>query len=203
MTSPATQTIAIVRHGETDWNQARRIQGRTEVALNATGRLQAAATGRLLASQEVREQWGDWSALLSSPLARAVETASIVGSGIGLAEEPRVDDALLERDFGPAEGVPVHEAQERWPGLVIPGAESTEALAERSAAAFDRLLAEAPAAIVVAHGMMIREGLSRLTGIDVPRVLNGEVWVLQRRASSTLAPGALRLQRLGISHPAV
>lgn len=111
MTSPATQTIAIVRHGETDWNQARRIQGRTEVALNATGRLQAAATGRLLASQEVREQWGDWSALLSSPLARAVETATIVGSVIGLAKEPRVDDALLERDFGPAEGVPVHEAQ--------------------------------------------------------------------------------------------
>lgn len=65
MNSSVPRTIAIVRHGETDWNLARRIQGRTEVPLNATGRLQAEATGRLLASREVREQWGEWSALHS------------------------------------------------------------------------------------------------------------------------------------------
>ncbi len=202
MNSSVPRTIAIVRHGETDWNLARRIQGRTEVPLNATGRLQAEATGRLLASREVREQWGEWSALHSSPLARAIETARIVGTGIGLDTDPRIDDALWERDFGPAEGVSVIDAHERWPGLVIPGSESLEVLAERAAAAFDRLLAEAPGSIVVAHGTMIRAGLSHLTGAEVPRVLNGEVWVLHRGAGSTVAPGSLGLQSLGVSHPA-
>jgi len=53
--------LYLVRHGETDWNRARRIQGSTDIPLNDTGRGQAAATGRLLARR-------DWDAIYSSPL---------------------------------------------------------------------------------------------------------------------------------------
>lgn len=194
--------IAIVRHGETDWNRARRIQGRTEVPLNAIGRLQAAATGRLLASAELRERWGAWTGLRSSPLGRAIETARIIGPQLGMADEPHIDDRLWERDFGPAEGLPVEEVHARWPGLSIPGSESLEALARRTADAFDRLLAEAPGSIVVAHGAMIRAGLSHLTGTEIPRVLNGEVWLLQRDRASVPGSGTIKLHSLGTAHPA-
>ena len=63
--------LYLVRHGETDWNRSRRIQGRTDIELNDTGREQALATSRLLARRE-------WNAVISSPLSRALETASII-----------------------------------------------------------------------------------------------------------------------------
>ncbi len=187
------RAIALVRHGETDWNLARRIQGRTEVPLNATGRAQAAATAQLLADSPRYE----WSGLHSSPLGRAIETARILGTTLGLAE-PTIDAALLERDFGPAEGLLVEEAQQRWPGLEVPGGESVEDLSLRAAGALERLLIDAPGTVAIAHGAMLRAGLSRLCGVDVPRILNGEVWVLTRERSGR-APVALSL---GIAHPA-
>ena len=59
--------LFLVRHGETEWNRERRIQGRTDIPLNETGRAQARATGALLARRR-------WDAVLSSPLSRARET---------------------------------------------------------------------------------------------------------------------------------
>lgn len=178
----SSNAIAIVRHGETDWNRARRIQGRTEVPLNDTGRAQARETGLLLTSPELRDVHGEWRGLRSSPLGRAVETAEIMAETLGL-DAPRIEQALYERDFGPAEGLAVTEAQERWPGLVIPGAESLESLAERTAETFDRVLFDAPGTVVVAHGAMIRAGLSRLSGQELPRILNGEIWLFTREGA--------------------
>lgn len=171
--SPSAQAplIALVRHGETDWNLAQRIQGRTEVELNSTGRAQAAATASAL------QETGGWNEVIASPLGRAIETAQILASGIGLPA-PAIDEQLWERDFGPAEGLLITEVNERWPGLDIPGAESRSAVASRSAGALTRILAASPGAIVVAHGAMLREGLSLLTGTAMPRILNGEVWLL-------------------------
>ena len=195
----AAPVIALVRHGETDWNLARRIQGHTEVPLNATGRAQARATAELLA----RTPGPGWSAARSSPLGRAVETAEIIAAGLGLAA-PGVDEGFWERNFGPAEGLLVTEARERWPGFDVPGAESLEALADRSAGAMARVLETAPGTVVVAHGAMLRAGLGELTGTDIPRVLNGEVWLLslassgyaaQRLDAAAHAPGDELLQR--------
>src|SRR6185312_16669452 len=63
---PARRTAAmtflyLVRHGETDWNRERRIQGSTAIPLNETGRLQAARTGRLLSRRR-------WDGILTSAL---------------------------------------------------------------------------------------------------------------------------------------
>lgn len=202
MTVSSPQAIAIVRHGETDWNLARRIQGRTEVPLNATGRAQAEATGRLLASEQVRSDWGAWSLTHSSPLGRAIETAQIIGTVLGFSDDrrqPIVDHGLWERDFGMAEGVFFDEAHAQWPNLEgIPGAETPSELADRTAEAFERLLNESPGSVVVAHGAMMRLGLGRLSGTEMPRVLNGEIWVLSRDCA---APHAPRLTSLGTAHP--
>ena len=69
--------LYLVRHGETDWNLQRRIQGSTDIPLNDTGREQAAATGRLLARRE-------WDAIYSSPLSRAIETGELIAREVGL-----------------------------------------------------------------------------------------------------------------------
>lgn len=164
--------IALVRHGETDWNLARRIQGRTDIPLNDTGRVQAREMAEVLAAH------GPWRGVRSSPLGRAVETARLIADGLKLVA-PIVDELFWERDFGEAEGLAVANAQDRWPGLSnIPGAEPVEQLRARSATALRRVLVEAPGSIVVAHGAMLRAGMSQATGLDVPRVLNGEVWLM-------------------------
>lgn len=175
--------IAVVRHGQTDWNLEGRLQGRTEVALNKRGRAQALATAKLLNSLGVRELYGEWRGVSTSPLGRARETADILATGLNLGA-PRVEAELLERDFGPAEGLKLAEARKRWPGLVVPSSETREDLAKRTADVFNRLLSESPGSIAVAHGAMIRAGLSLLTGTEMPRIRNAEVWILFRNADA-------------------
>ncbi|WP_449281414.1 histidine phosphatase family protein [Leucobacter sp.] len=174
-------SIVVVRHGETDWNIGRRIQGRTEIPLNETGRSQARAAAAIL------RRSGAWTRVVSSPLGRAAETASIIAEVLGLPA-PGLDHGILERDFGPAEGLLVAEAAARWPGLEVPGAESLTDLAERGARALSRHLHEAPGTVVVAHGALIRSTLSVLSGQEAPRILNGEAWVLSPHPEGS--PGA-------------
>src|SRR5690606_6630523 len=64
---PVMTLFYLVRHGETDWNLERRVQGSSDIPLNETGRRQAARTARLLARRS-------WDAIYSSPLSRAMET---------------------------------------------------------------------------------------------------------------------------------
>jgi len=83
--------IALARHGETPYNVARRFQGHLPVPLTERGRAQAHELARAAAQ-------GSWGALLCSPLARARETAEIVGAAIGLA--PIEDARFAETDCG-------------------------------------------------------------------------------------------------------
>jgi 2,3-bisphosphoglycerate-dependent phosphoglycerate mutase len=98
--------ILLVRHGETDWNASGRIQGHSDTPLNAAGHEQAQQTARRLAREPVR-------ALYSSDLARAFETASVIGQALGLTvvTSPR----LRERQYGAWEGLTSAEIQTRYP----------------------------------------------------------------------------------------
>lgn len=87
--------LYLVRHGETDWNKMGRLQGRSDVPLNESGRADAVRTGKALA--EV-----GFDRIYSSPLQRAVETAYLIR---GERDIPLVtDDRLMEMAFGSYEG---------------------------------------------------------------------------------------------------
>ena len=163
--------FALVRHGETDWNRERRIQGSTDIPLNDTGREQARATGALLASRR-------WNAIVASPLSRARETAQLIASEAGLGE-PALEPRLAERDYGAAEGLTGAEIDALYPdGAEVPGREEREAVAERAVAALHDLAARHPgeAVIVVAHGGVIRSVLETVApGHHRDPITNGSV----------------------------
>ena len=163
--------FALVRHGETDWNRERRIQGSTDIPLNDLGREQARATGALLADRR-------WTALVASPLSRAAETARLIGEAVGLGD-PELEPRLAERDYGEAEGLTGPEIDAHYPdGADVPGREPREAVAERAVAALHDLAARHPgeAVIVVAHGGVIRSVLETVApGRHREPITNGSV----------------------------
>jgi probable phosphoglycerate mutase len=98
--------FCLIRHGETDWNSAKRIQGQIDIELNAAGEAQAMALRPGLAEH-------CFAAIYSSDLLRAWRTAEIATAGRGLAVAPA--PTLRERHFGVLQGVTSHEARERHP----------------------------------------------------------------------------------------
>ena len=125
------------------------------IVLNDRGREQAAASGRLLARRQ-------WDAIYASPLSRAFETASIIAAEVGLAA-PAVVEAIVERNYGEAEGLTGDEMDRMFPGGAdVPGRESREEVAARALAALHSLAAAHPggALIVVSHGGLIRTVLN-------------------------------------------
>ena len=163
--------LYLVRHGETDWNLARRIQGTTDIPLNDTGRAQAMASGRMLARRE-------WDGVYSSPLSRAFETAEIIADEVDLPA-PVAVDALVERNYGAAEGLDFLEIDARFPeGVDVSGRESRAAVAGRVVPALVRLAEQHPGErlIVVSHGGAIRAVLNTVDpDTDHGRISNGSV----------------------------
>ena len=101
-----TTRICLIRHGETEWNAERRIQGQIDIGLNETGRRQALAAGRWL-------QMAGIDALYSSDLKRAWVTAQAIGTALALA--PEAVPQMRERRYGIFEGLTYAEAQARYP----------------------------------------------------------------------------------------
>jgi 2,3-bisphosphoglycerate-dependent phosphoglycerate mutase len=148
--------LVLVRHGETDWNGAGRIQGHTDVELNARGHWQAERAALALADQGL-------DAIVTSDLRRAHATAEAIArrAGLPLAVEP----GLRERSFGILEGQTFaeiqaarpHEAQrwqERDPDHQPLGGESLRQFHARARAAALRWAAQHAGRhlAVVAHG---------------------------------------------------
>ncbi|WP_369070411.1 histidine phosphatase family protein [Kineococcus terrestris] len=182
--------IALVRHGETDWNLHGRLQGRSDVPLNDTGRAQARALAPWFTG-------GAWDAVVSSPLARARETAEIVAAGADL-RLTGTDDALVERDFGEAEGMDFMELAERWPDGSRPGMEADDVVGARGATAFERLAGEHAGRdlVIVCHGTLIRLGVLAWTGTTVERIVNATVTLVEG------GPGAWRVTGVNLGGPA-
>ena len=89
--------IYIIRHGQTEMNQANVLQGRSNFPLNEKGAAQAESAAKRLKDQKIV-----FDKMYSSPLIRAVQTAKIVG---GELLPLGVDERLIEMDYGPYEGM--------------------------------------------------------------------------------------------------
>lgn len=155
--------ISLVRHGQTDWNLAKRIQGSSDIPLNDTGRAQAEATGRALSV-------GRFDAVYASPLGRALDTARIIGRHLGLGE-PALLPAVAERRYGEAEGLTGAEILERWPeDTPVPGRETRQEVVERALPALlelgERHTGES--IVVVSHGGVIGSLARHITDHAVP-----------------------------------
>jgi broad specificity phosphatase PhoE len=160
--------IWLARHGETAYNHERRFQGHLPVPLNDTGRAQARELAKLAAQRE-------WAALWCSPLARALETATIVGAAIGL--EPIHDMRFAETDCGDwtdrmFDDV-IAEDPEGFEGFAsgrvgfrFPGGESFEEQQQRAMAGIEDVRAGAQPSLVVSHGGTMRLILAGVRGDD-------------------------------------
>ncbi|MFP4343400.1 MAG: histidine phosphatase family protein [Anaerolineales bacterium] len=161
----------LVRHGESTWNAAGRLQGRANPPLTELGREQARRVGRRLAALPVQ-------ALYCSPQQRALETARIIGRHLGV--EPRLDERLQEYDIGEATGTDWEGLLERWPHLGemarqgrrisrhIPGAEEIGAFHARVLGMMDEIQErhEAGDVAVVAHGGVFSDYLATLLHVN-------------------------------------
>jgi uncharacterized phosphatase len=161
--------LALIRHGQTDWNLRGVMQGRTDIPLNDTGRAQAEAAVSLIHPAE-------WDLVVSSTLGRARETAAILARGLDLPVVGAYDD-LVEQDFGAAEGTLVSQIDVRWPGRAFEGKEPDGEVGPRGVRALERIAVDHAGArvLAVAHGTLIRHVLAELSGHDArhyPRLDN-------------------------------
>jgi broad specificity phosphatase PhoE len=194
-----TDVIYLVRHGQTEFNLARRHHGHTDSSLTELGRDQARRAGAVLA---VRIDPND-AMIFSSPLGRALDTARIIANVAAIKEPVVVDPDLMEIGMGSAEGMTELEMAARWPELQAhpehrtmsfqsPDGESLHGLAKRLNRALRRVARRGAASrIIVSHGIAGRvlrvlhlgldaaqaqlldapqDGLFRLSGSEVTRI---------------------------------
>lgn len=173
MKGPET-TFYLVRHGETQWNVGRRMQGHSDSELTELGRQQAL---------RLRERFRDvcFDRVLSSDMPRAVKTARLIIGDAPL--EIVTTSALRERNYGPFEGRPVTEYQtelkdrlaalktlskeERWSFRLTSGMETNQEITERFLSYIDRAAGDYPGEtiLIVSHGAVMKYSVARL-GIE-------------------------------------
>lgn len=174
MLEEATRVI-LIRHGETTWNRATRIQGHTDIPLSELGLAQAERLAETLADEPL-------AAIYASDLSRARQTAEAVAHRQGLPV--RIDVGLRERAFGRFEGLSWDEIAQnhpedsaRWrkrePDFQVGGGESLVTFSARCLAAAGRAVAAHPGQSIalVAHGGVL-DCLYRAatrTALDAPR----------------------------------
>jgi uncharacterized phosphatase len=146
-------TVFLLRHGETEWNRARRVMGHHPIPLSPTGIAQSEAAVELLRSARIDR-------IVTSPLARARETAEIVAAGLGL---PLAEDADLV-------GTPAYEAYAADPLRVAPPQGETLVIVQRRGlGAIARALGDGGAGrvLLVSHGDLIRSVLCHLLALEL------------------------------------
>lgn len=155
--------IGFIRHGKTDWNALGKIQGQTDIPLNEEGIRQA----RLLADR-LAQDVHRWDAVISSDLARAYRTASIIADKLNIPLlEP--DERLRERFYGEVEGTTEKERLERWGDdwrAMDTGKEPDESVRARGRAFLDEQYERNPDRhlLVVSHGSFLAQLFEELCG---------------------------------------
>src|SRR5215472_7982255 len=192
---PTRSRLLLVRHGESTWNAARRIQGQLDPPLSDRGLAQA---------REVAERFGGHrlEGLYSSDLARARQTAEQIGAVVGV--EPVAEPGLREIALGAWEGKTREELIDEYPDLwerwsrepdwdIVPGGEGAQPFAERVNATLERLRERHPRGDVlcVTHGGVIQVAVLDVVGRasrgSFPFLIeNCSLTVIQRTARRTV-----------------
>ena len=159
--------LIIWRHGQTEWNTAKRFQGQTDTHLDAVGEAQATAAAAVLAAESP-------DAIVSSDLSRTAATAAALAAATGLVVHP--EPRLRERHFGAWQGLTRAEVEAAFPDEFqrwlraeqVTGCdiEELDDLGKRVAAGLTEALDRAPGGTVVAvtHGGAARYGIGNLFG---------------------------------------
>jgi probable phosphoglycerate mutase len=157
-----TGSIFLVRHGETEWNLQRRVQGRFDSPLTERGIIQARAVGRLVAklpdAGSIR--------IVTSPQGRARRTAEIIAEESAVVPQLIIDDRLREISVGSWDGLTYHEIALRYPGIFdgrgrhewyfsSPDGDTYEGFAARVGEWLNEA-AEARLLVAVTHGIVSR-----------------------------------------------
>ena len=156
----AGSVVVLVRHGETEWSRTGKHTGRTDVELTDQGREQARVLGDALRGRR-------FALVLTSPLARALETCRIAGLG----DFAQLRDDLMEWDYGEYEGRTTPEIREERPRWTlwrdgVPGGETAAEVGAR----VDRVIGEVRSvdgdAVLFAHGHVLRVLAARWLGLE-------------------------------------
>ena len=166
---PETRLI-VIRHGETEWNREKRMQGTTDTQLSDVGRSQAQALGRRLATRPFR-------ALYSSDLSRARDTARAIAEHTHA--EVVADPRLQERRFGIFEGLVAAEIVARYPeeharfssrdpDYEVPGGESARSFTRRCLGCLAEIADRhrGGEVVVVTHGLVLDALYRAAHGLD-------------------------------------
>lgn len=162
------RSVVLMRHGETDWNREGRIMGAENVPLNPLGREQCRGVAALLERFEI-------DAVVTSPLARARESADIIATRLGIEIFEDVD--LEEVHFGSWQGRtykeiiadPIYHRFARDPeATATPGGETIRDVQRRGVAAIERERASTRT-LFVSHGDIIRSAICHFSGLPLRR----------------------------------
>jgi broad specificity phosphatase PhoE len=177
--------LIFLRHGETDWNVERRLQGQHDIPLNDNGREQAARAGKRIRSLQSAFPKLDSLPFLASPLGRTRETMEIARVAMGLDPNAySTDDRLKELSFGTWEGLTWPEVQaeapnlawgretDKW-GFMPPKGESYAMLADRLAPFLESLEGDS---VIVSHGGVARVLMAMIGGAPPERAPMADIW---------------------------
>ncbi|WP_118182177.1 histidine phosphatase family protein [Paraburkholderia phosphatilytica] len=172
--------ILFIRHGETDWNRIKRIQGHIDIPLADSGIEQARLLGQRFATEAKAGARID--AIYSSDLLRAQQTAQPIADALKLPLQ--LDAGLRERSYGAFQGYDSDQVAERFPdeyahwqtrdpGFAPPEGESQRAFYHRVLHALEPIVAAHPGGriVVVAHGGVLdcAHRFARGLTLDAPR----------------------------------
>lgn len=169
--------LYIIRHGETDWNKQKKLQGQCDIPLNDFGRELAQITADALIGEH-------WDIIYSSPLCRALETAQILRGNRDI--EIVTDERLKEISFGEDEGVESGALRKDFsnfffaPHLYVPskGGESILMLYNRAKSFLDDLLRQyrdtRQSVLIVAHGAFNKALMLNLHQDEIKNLWSGE-----------------------------
>ena len=163
--------IILIRHGETDWNKEQIFRGRIDVALNEVGLAQARAVQKFLKDVQI-------SAIYSSPLSRALETARVVGEGRNC--EVKIEEGFIDINFGRWQGISHQKVKEEYKELyemwlnkpqmvTFPEGESLEEVQRRSMKALEKVIKKHPeeTLAIISHRVLNKVLLCSILGLEL------------------------------------